>query len=108
MSLNDTAIQATKGTSVYPGVANPHPCPDADPMQANFVLDPTTETRGAGAGETFAGGKDAARALKQTNTADVVEGRPGIIESTHVDPLNEHSNDDGWANERAAGGGRKA
>ena len=124
MSLNDTAIQATKGYTGYPGVANPHPCPDADPMEANFVgrppdfaprlashhplatvrtnnqvPDPTTETRGAGAGENFAGGRDAARALGQLQTdkktagSGVVEGRPGIIESTHIDPLDEHSND---------------
>ncbi|KAJ8078625.1 hypothetical protein AAF712_001389 [Marasmius tenuissimus] len=29
----------------------------------------------------------------------VVEARPGIIESSNIDPLNENSNkDDGWAN----------
>ena len=123
MSLNDTTIQATKGSTVYPGVANPHPCPDADPMEANFVgpplfarrsashhplatvrtnnqvPDPTTETRGAGAGENFAGGRDAARALGQLQTdkktagSGVVEGRPGIIESTHIGPFDERSND---------------
>ncbi|KAM5542599.1 hypothetical protein V8D89_003560 [Ganoderma adspersum] len=114
MSLNDTTIQGTKGATVYPGVANPHPCPDADPMEANFVPDPTTETRGAGAGENFAGGRDAARALGQLQTdkktagSGVVEGRPGIIESTHINPLDEHSNDDdGWVNDRTqARGGR--
>ena len=55
------------------------------------VTDPTSETRGAGAGANFTGDADAARNFKQT--AGVVEGRPGIIESTHIDPLSEHSND---------------
>ncbi len=69
-------------------------------MRTNHqAVDPTTDIRGAGAGENFAGGKDAARALGQTtgnvnrNAAGVVEGRPGVIESTHIDPLGENPND---------------
>ena len=65
------------------------------------VSDPTSETRGAGAGENFAGGRDAARAMgllktdsesdKQTQTAGsgVAEGRSGVVESTHSDPLGD-------------------
>ena len=45
---------------------------------------------GAGAGPGFDGHEQAARNFSQT--AGVVEGRPGIIESTNIDPLNENSN----------------
>lgn len=45
---------------------------------------------GAGAGPNFTGHEQAQRTFKQT--AGVVEGRPGIIESTNIDPLNENSN----------------
>ena len=54
------------------------------------MTDPTTPSRGAGAGPGFKGHEDAARALKPA--AGVVEARPGIIESTNIDPLNENSN----------------
>lgn len=54
------------------------------------MTDPTSSASGAGAGPNFAGGRDAARNFSQT--AGVVEGRPGIIESTNIDPLNENSN----------------
>ena len=88
------------------------------------MTDPTTDTLGAGASANFTGNQDAARNFKQT--AGVVEGRPGIIESTNIDPLNENSNkgtsrptctytylltrahgnsDDGWANARSTGSG---
>lgn len=85
--------------------------------------DPTTDSVGAGAGSNFAGHEDAARNFRQT--AGVVEGRPGIIESANIDPLNENSNkgelplprlhasdgaddscvDDGWANASSTGTG---
>ncbi|TBU46988.1 hypothetical protein BD309DRAFT_856928 [Dichomitus squalens] len=104
MSLNDTQLAANKAVDIYPGVANPTPSSVLDPMHTNFVTDPTTDTLGAGASANFTGQQDAARNFKQT--AGVVEGRPGIIESTHIDPLSEHSNDaDGWANARSAGTG---
>ncbi|THU99307.1 hypothetical protein K435DRAFT_498218 [Dendrothele bispora CBS 962.96] len=97
MSLNDFSMKP-QGSDVHPGVANPTSSNNnSDPMAANFVSDPTSEERGAGAGPTFEGDSMAARNFKQT--AGVVEGRPGIIESTNIDPLNENSNkDDGWAN----------
>ncbi|KAJ6496601.1 hypothetical protein C8R47DRAFT_1114757 [Mycena vitilis] len=65
-------------------------------MDTNFVTDPTTSERGAGAGPNFEGDKQAKRLFKQT--AGVVEAEPGIIESTNVHPLRPDSNDDdGWA-----------
>jgi len=65
-------------------------------METNFVTDPTTSERGAGAGPTFEGDKQAKRLFKET--AGVIEGEPGIIESTNVHPLRPDSNDDdGWA-----------
>lgn len=52
---------------------------------------PTTDDKGAGAGANFQGGTQAARSLRQTSK--VKEGSSGIIESTHIDPLSENSND---------------
>ncbi|KAI0831737.1 hypothetical protein BC628DRAFT_1415247 [Trametes gibbosa] len=102
MSLNDLdpVLNTNKGVGVLPGVANPTSAGGhVDPMSANFVTDPTSDVIGAGAGENFTGHKDAQRNFSRT--AGVVEGRPGIIESTNIDPLNENSNkDDGWANAR--------
>ena len=40
--------------------------------------------------DNFDGDKQAARTFKQT--AGVIEGRPGILETTNIDPLNENSN----------------
>lgn len=83
------------------------------------VNDPTTEDTGAGAGPRFEGHKQAQRNFNETS--GVVEGKPGIIESSNIDPLNENSNkgtcfilsvllvltiaaDDGWANATRAPG----
>ncbi|KZT67795.1 hypothetical protein DAEQUDRAFT_728794 [Daedalea quercina L-15889] len=104
MSLNDKDITlgGNKGVDLHPGVANPTTSSThADPLGSNFVEDPTSEELGAGAGPNFSGGREAARNFSKT--AGVVEGRPGIIESTGIDPLNENSNkDDGWANASSA------
>lgn len=54
------------------------------------VQDPTTEDLGAGAGANFDGAAQAQRTFKET--AGVVEGRPGVIESSNIDPLNQNSN----------------
>ncbi|KAJ7774741.1 hypothetical protein B0H16DRAFT_1759628 [Mycena metata] len=98
MALNDRNLpNVAQGVGVYPGVANPtsSSVPD-NPMDTNFVNDPTSEERGAGAGPNFEGDKAAKRLFKQT--AGVIEGEPGIIESTNVHPLRPDSNDDdGWA-----------
>jgi len=99
MSLNDLEIsnQTAKSTATYAGVANPTKSGATDPISSNFVNDPTTPTLGAGAPHDFDGHKHAARQLR--TQAGVIEARPGIIESTNIDPLNENSNkDDGWAN----------
>ncbi|EPQ58583.1 hypothetical protein GLOTRDRAFT_36620 [Gloeophyllum trabeum ATCC 11539] len=111
MSLNDKDISlgGNKGVDLHPGVANPTTSSThADPLAANFVsapttrtltnvTDPTSEEVGAGAPSNFDGDRQAKRNFSKT--AGVIESRPGIIETTNIDPLNEHSNDDdGWAN----------
>ncbi|KAF8605110.1 hypothetical protein BDV93DRAFT_491325 [Ceratobasidium sp. AG-I] len=86
MSLNDLSMDARQGADVYSGVANPTSASITnDPQRDNFVSDPTSEERGAGAGPTFEGGKDAERALKPG--AGVVEARPGIIADSNIAPL---------------------
>ncbi|KAH9923942.1 uncharacterized protein BXZ73DRAFT_103676 [Epithele typhae] len=97
MSLNDTSLGPSRGVDIHPGVANPTSHSNhGDPLASNFVTDPTTDDMGAGAGPNFQGHKQAARGF--TENAGVCEGRPGVIESTHIDPLAEDSNDDdGWA-----------
>ncbi|EGN95439.1 hypothetical protein SERLA73DRAFT_186440 [Serpula lacrymans var. lacrymans S7.3] len=103
MALNDKnmSIGGNKGVDIHPGVANPTShSTHANPLSSNFVTDPTTQERGAGAGANFEGDKEAARNFSQTSGS--CEGRPGIIESTNIDPLNENSNkDDGWANDKS-------
>ncbi|KAH9842556.1 uncharacterized protein C8Q71DRAFT_733397 [Rhodofomes roseus] len=100
MSLNDKDITlgGNKGVDTHPGVANPTSSSNhADPLGSNFVSDPTSDDLGAGAGPNFSGNREAARNFSKT--AGVIEGRPGIIESVNIDPLNENSNKyDGWAN----------
>ncbi|KAH7910658.1 hypothetical protein BJ138DRAFT_1008360 [Hygrophoropsis aurantiaca] len=98
MAVNDREIGANIGSDVHPGVANPTShSQQSNPLVTNFVNDPTTDEVGAGAGSNFQGHQQAQRTFKET--AGVVEGRPGIIESSNIDPLNENSNkDDGWAN----------
>ncbi|KAF8212320.1 hypothetical protein K438DRAFT_1806338 [Mycena galopus ATCC 62051] len=98
MAVNDRNLpNVAQGVGVYPGVANPTSSSmPTNPMDTNFVTDPTTSDRGAGAGPNFEGDKQAKRAFKEM--AGVVEAEPGIIESTNVHPLRPDSNDDdGWA-----------
>ncbi|PPQ78107.1 hypothetical protein CVT25_015641 [Psilocybe cyanescens] len=98
MASNDQSMLSAKTATIYPGIANPTPSSGVvDPAASNFVNDPSTPTFGAGAGQDFQGHNAAKQILK--DSAGVVEARPGIIESTNIDPLNENSNkDDGWAN----------
>ncbi|KAF9005599.1 hypothetical protein BDQ17DRAFT_1424067 [Cyathus striatus] len=107
MSLNDRSLmsETAKSVDVHPGVANPTSASGGrDPVSSNFVQDPTTDEVGAGAGPRFEGHNQAKRVFKES--AGVVEGRPGIIESTNIDPLNKNSNkDDGWANTTTRGSG---
>ena len=105
----DNIITGAHGVDTYPGVANPTvSSTHSDPYAANFVrvfaltrestlldmpsqvTDPTTSVTGAGASANYDGGGRARRNVRET--AGVVEGRPGIIESTNIDPLNENSN----------------
>jgi len=98
MALNDKNLPiGAQGVGVYPGVANPTSSSmPTNPMETNFVTDPTSSDRGAGAGPNFEGDKQAKRLFKET--AGVIESEPGIIESTNVHPLRPDSNDDdGWA-----------
>ncbi|KAI0691194.1 hypothetical protein BC835DRAFT_1417309 [Cytidiella melzeri] len=105
MNDKDNTLIGARGVDVHPGVANPTiSSTHADPLAANFVTDPTSEETGAGVGSNFDGARQAQRNFNQS--AGVVEGRPGIIETTNIDPLNENSNkDDGWANTRPSGTG---
>ncbi|SJL00330.1 uncharacterized protein ARMOST_03643 [Armillaria ostoyae] len=96
MSLNDTSLGAM-GADMHPGVANPTASSNnANPMDTNFVSHPTSKAHGAGAGAHFKGDRQAAHAMRQA--AGVIEARPGIIESTHIAPLNDdpNRNDDAW------------
>ncbi|KAJ7709984.1 hypothetical protein B0H17DRAFT_1191112 [Mycena rosella] len=109
MALNDKNMPiGAQGVGVYPGVANPTSSSmPTNPMETNFVTDPTSEERGAGAGPNFEGDKNAKRLFKET--AGVVEGEPGIIESTNVHPLRPDSNDDdGWAHATVQPGSQNA
>ncbi|KAF9053607.1 hypothetical protein BDZ89DRAFT_1056191 [Hymenopellis radicata] len=88
---------------MHEGLANPtESSSNPNPMDTNYVKDPASKRRGSAGHHHHHHHKDhdereAARAYRET--AGVIEGRPGIIESTNIDPLNEHSNDnDGWAN----------
>jgi hypothetical protein len=53
---------------------------------------PIMPTTGAGGPSSYEAQKHAARQIKKAQ-AGVIEARPGIIETTNIDPLNEHSND---------------
>ena len=46
---------------------------------------PSTKQKHAGAGDQSASSRQARHAMKEA--AGVIEGRPGIIESTNIDPL---------------------
>ncbi|KAF9480114.1 hypothetical protein BDN70DRAFT_645183 [Pholiota conissans] len=105
MSLNDINLsnETAKSTTTYASVANPTKSGKTDPVSANFVDNPATPTIGAGGGAHLDAAKHAARLAQHKNEAGVVEARPGIIESTNIDPLNENSNkDDGWANAKSS------
>ncbi|KAJ7582800.1 hypothetical protein C8J56DRAFT_894588 [Mycena floridula] len=76
MSLNDYSI-ATQGADVHPGVANPTISNNnADPMAANDVHRTIPTERG-----------NAAAGMPPQREAGVIESRPGIIETTNMEPL---------------------
>jgi hypothetical protein len=94
MSINDKDlnIRGAQSQDAWPGLANPskHNSLATDPLKTNFVEDPTTEDTGAGAEDNFVGHRMAKKALQPQ--AGVIEARPGIIETTDIDPLNHDSN----------------
>jgi len=96
MSLNDRTLGVAKGSAVHDGLGNPTSHSNySNPLATNFVEDPTTEELAAGAGPNFQGHIQATKNFK--NTAGVIEGRPGIIESTHIEPLKENMSErDQW------------
>ncbi|KAG7452576.1 uncharacterized protein BT62DRAFT_925136 [Guyanagaster necrorhizus] len=82
------------GADIHPGVANPTASSNnPNPMDTNFASNHTRKARHSGAGAHYKGDRQAARAMRQA--AGVIEGRPGIIESTHIDPLNDDPNRNG-------------
>ncbi|KAF8902087.1 hypothetical protein CPB84DRAFT_1776567 [Gymnopilus junonius] len=88
MSLNDQKMlnQSAKGSNIYPSIANPTKSSGTtDPITSNFVHNPTTPSKGAGAGPNFHGHRNAKHAMKEHY--GVIESHPGIIESTNIDPL---------------------
>jgi len=96
MSLNDRNLGVAKGADVYDGIGNPTSHSNyKNPLVTNLVEDPTTEEFGAGAGPNFQGHIQARKNFR--DTAGVIEGRPGIIESTHIEPLKENTSQrDQW------------
>jgi len=96
MSLNDRDLGVAKGADIYDGLANPTSHSNtSNPLATNFVEDPTTDERGAGAGPGFQGHIQARKNFR--DTAGVIEGRPGIIESTHIEPLRDGASErDQW------------
>ncbi|KAI0928012.1 hypothetical protein AcW1_005393 [Taiwanofungus camphoratus] len=93
MSLNDkdTTPGGNNGVDLYPGVANPTTSSTHANPRSQFCNRPDIQRNRARAA-TLA---EAARNFSKT--AGVVEGRPGIIETSNIGPLNENSNiNDGW------------
>ncbi|KAI6028825.1 hypothetical protein F5J12DRAFT_396887 [Pisolithus orientalis] len=84
MALNERDNGASKAASIYPGsTSNPK------------VPEPTFGEKGTGTGAHLKGHRDdikhAQRDAMHTRraSAGVVEGYPGIIESSHIEPLDE-------------------
>ncbi|KAI6103539.1 hypothetical protein F5141DRAFT_1239170 [Pisolithus sp. B1] len=75
MALNEHNIGTNRTAGAYPGIANPtlHSA-SFNPM----VTDRPTEETGA-----------EKRCTPRRASAGVVEGHPGIIESSHIEPLDE-------------------
>jgi len=87
MSLNDQTLlnESAKGSHIYPGITNPTKSGTTDALASNFVDNPTTPSKGAGAGAHFKGHLHAKRAMKEHY--GFIESHPGIIETTNIDPL---------------------
>lgn len=85
---NDKSVNPRSSNDVWPGSANPTTASvGGDIRAANFVDNPASEERGAGAPNNFTGDRMAKKAMMAE--AGVIESQPGIIESTNIAPLNE-------------------
>ncbi|KAK0459660.1 uncharacterized protein EV420DRAFT_1537082 [Desarmillaria tabescens] len=92
MTLTDSSLGA-KGVDKHPTVAKPTGSSNmSSKMDTKFVSHPMKKAHHT----HFKGDRQAARAMRQL--AGVIEARPGIIESTHIAPLNDdpNMNDDAW------------
>lgn len=83
MALNEKNL-GTRGVDTHLGLANPTAhSKRADPLAADYAKHPSTKQKHAG--HQSASSRQARHAMKEA--AGVIEGRPGIIESTNIDPL---------------------
>lgn len=92
MALNERNIGTNKTTGAYPGIANPTP---HSASLSTKATDPTAKEIGAGTGSQSVGRRDDAKHAQREAmhtrraSAGVVEGHPGIIESSHIEPLDD-------------------
>ncbi|ETW85429.1 hypothetical protein HETIRDRAFT_379364 [Heterobasidion irregulare TC 32-1] len=87
MALNEKNL-GTRGVDTHLGLANPTAHGKrADALAADYAKHPSTKQKhaGAGTGHQSASSRQARHAMREA--AGVIEGRPGIIESTNIDPL---------------------
>ncbi|KAI6131862.1 hypothetical protein EV401DRAFT_320552 [Pisolithus croceorrhizus] len=92
MALNEHNIGTNRTAGAYPGIANPTPhSASFNPM----ATDRPTEETGPGTGSQLGSHRDDAKHAQREAmhtrraSAGVVEGHPGIIESSHIEPLDE-------------------
>ncbi|KAL4076978.1 hypothetical protein V8B97DRAFT_1361800 [Scleroderma yunnanense] len=97
MALNERNTGGNKGVGAYPSIAKP--IPHSSPSDPAKVTVPITQERGRSA--EFRSDRDAKRAMRRYS--GVIEGHPGIIESTHIEPLDEDYNVDEAGLGRAMG-----
>jgi len=97
MSLNDRNPGITNPTTSHTTTSSStNLTPSGSNIVREFVLDSASDEFGASSGLSP---KQAAR-QNYRQTAGVIEGRPGIIETSHIDPLNEKSlYEDEWKSE---------
>lgn len=92
MALNERNIGTNKTAGAYPGIANPT---SRGASLSTKATDPSAEETGAGTGSQLGGHRDDAKHAQREAmhtrraSAGVVEGHPGIIESSHIEPLDE-------------------
>ncbi|KAF8636463.1 hypothetical protein AX17_003279 [Amanita inopinata Kibby_2008] len=92
MSLNDKEHLAHSGGVAAMGSPTTIPTSNVEPIASNFVSSPPSHAQHAGHHRHHHPDIDRETKRMQKRTAGVIEARPGIIESTNIDPLNENSN----------------